>query len=84
MNTLTRRISKLELILNYQEPARIYDYRDQTDEAWLKFCDEMYKGFGTIEQFIYEKGELRDTELDRRIREAIGEMKKTPKEKRFA
>ena len=84
MNALTRRISKLKLILNYQEPARIYDYRDETDEAWLKFCDDMYTGIGSIEQYIFEKGELRDPEFDRHIREAIGEMKKTPKEKRFA
>ena len=85
MSIIAKRLLALEQAMASIIPvARIYDYRDQSDEAWFQHCAEMKKGMSKI---LMQLGDGRPSSEDDRLMEKfekfVNDLMRKPREQRY-
>ncbi|NTV93011.1 MAG: hypothetical protein HGA72_07045 [Chlorobiaceae bacterium] len=79
--SIEQRIKRLELrYCPVPALTRLYDYRNQPDAEWFRFCDELDQAMTHLLTFIDAE---RTGEIDAMIIRVVSDHRKTPREKRY-
>ncbi len=81
MNTIARRVWELEQsVISKTVTARSYDYRQASDEAWVRFCRELNATMDELLSYIDAEEDPEFLAMNERI---VTEMMKKPREFRY-